>query len=482
MARRLAAVPDSPARVVLYVRVSALMGRSGEDFHSPAMQVDAMQRAVQARGMTVVDVVEDIDRTGRTFAREGIQRVMRMARGREVDAVALYDLSRLGRNAGESLRHVAELRDLGVRIISTVEQIDDSPEGQFMLGQFLGMAQLYSDQIGRRWGEVIAANARKGVLHGRAPLGYVRTERRTVEPDPVLGPAMTEAFRRGAAGESLLAIARDLSRAAGRTVWPRTVRDCFRSPTYLGLVPHLGEALPGRHPPLTDRDTWEAVQRRLNAAARLPARTKEARWALAGLVRCEGCGRALWRRTDRGGYLTCRSRQRDGMSDCPGVGAPRVAEVEEAVLEQVRRRLVNQPDKSAAEAVRMSKVTRTRSDLRSVFDELGRVDRSVSVLTVKLAEGVLTDAAYASAVRTLEERRRLLFDQRVALEVAVGEERTFEAAQDLAVALLELWPGMETSDRNAALRALVEAVIVRRAGFPGEPVADRVEVRFYGGC
>lgn len=82
--RRLAAVPDRPLRVVPYIRVSALMGRGGDDFHSPEVQLRAMRR--KTIGMQEVEVIDcDIDRTGRDFAREGIDRIRVLAQTKAID-------------------------------------------------------------------------------------------------------------------------------------------------------------------------------------------------------------------------------------------------------------------------------------------------------------------------------------------------------------------------------------------------------------
>ncbi|MGC1213859.1 MAG: recombinase family protein, partial [Micromonospora sp.] len=148
--RALRPVPDAQSRVALYVRVSALMGRSGDNFHSPEVQTTAMRRVTT--GMHEVAVVEDIDRTGRHFSREGIERIRRLALARQIDALAVYDVSRLGRNVKESLTFLAWLAEQGVTILSASEQVDTStPAGRLMLTNMLAIAEYRSDEIGRGW-------------------------------------------------------------------------------------------------------------------------------------------------------------------------------------------------------------------------------------------------------------------------------------------------------------------------------------------
>jgi site-specific DNA recombinase len=120
--RALAAVPDQPRRVVAYRRVSALMGRGGDDFHSPDVQLQAIRRVTT--GMVEVAVIDDIDRTGRHFAREGIDKIRALAEAGHLDVLAVYDVSRLGRNVRESLAFLSRLADRGVTIVSACEQVD----------------------------------------------------------------------------------------------------------------------------------------------------------------------------------------------------------------------------------------------------------------------------------------------------------------------------------------------------------------------
>lgn len=482
----LAAVPDVARRAGLYVRVSAVMGRAGEDFLSPSIQADTMRTAAARAGHTVVEVWEDIDVSGRSMERPALAEAMTAAREGRIDVLWVYDLSRFARNAAGALAELAVIEKTGVEVLSATETLDrKTSSGRLTAGVLLLLAEHYSDLVGDRWRGVIAANAERGVLHGKAPIGYVRTERRTVVPDPVLGPAMTEAFRRAAAGESIQLLAREMSRMVGRAIMPTTVRLALRSPTYLGLVRHKGQVLPGRHEPLTDRETWDLVQLRLAAAAQIPPRSKEARYALAGLVKCGGCGRALWRRLPnkrmKGEYLVCRGKRIDGTSTCPGIGMPKVADVEAVVLDELRGRLVDIDDTAAAEAVRLSRLERSHADLRSVLDEAGRVERALGALAVKNAEGLISDAAYTAAATQLEARARNLREQRQQAETALADDLTVTRARDLATRLLEMWPGMTPQERNAALRTHVERVIVRR-GEGYRPVIDgRVTVVFRAG-
>lgn len=486
MSRHLSPVPDQGDRTVLYVRVSALMGRDGETFHSPELQTRAMRDLISRRGLREVAVVEDIDVSGRTFAREGIQRILIMARAHQVDVVALYDLSRLGRNTAESLRTIAELRELGVTVVSTIEQIDDTPEGQFQLGVFLGMAQLYSDQISRRWTQVHDHRASQGLDHGgAAPLGYVRGSGGQLAVDPVWGPRVREIFQRYANGDTLRQISIDMI-AIGCPV--RSVpgyRGILTSPVYRGMLMRRGVAIPARHERLIGDALWRKVQRRRARDAQTPSRVLERTWSLAGLVWCVHCDGRIKKHTSvshRGGVtrrsvgLVCARRSETG--NCEGIGAPRLAAVEAEVLVKVRERVSlgvvdegGRLDAKARKATARSEATRLRREITALERALGRH-------AAARAKGTLSDAAYVAGAKELEDSMRELharLDAAEAVEDVVTPRQSHRAMERL----LELWGEAAPVERGMLLAPIVRAVRVRRAEYVKEPISDRVDVEFF---
>ncbi|WFE41908.1 recombinase family protein [Micromonospora sp. WMMD998] len=469
----LAAVPDQPSRVVLYRRVSALMGRDGDDFHSPDVQAAAMRRATT--GMHEVAVIDDIDVSGTHFNRDGIERVRALARSRQIDAVAVYDVSRFGRDVLESLLVLRELSQFGVTIISASERIDTStPSGEWMLTNLLAIAQMRAKEIGRSWSGAIAARAESGRHHGR-PLGYTRVDKQMV-PDPVLGPAVAEVFRRYAAGDPIGEITSYLAAVRGRPMHTANVKKLLRSPVYLGKVVAGDQVLPGLHPPLVDEQTWDRVQRRLAAEAGTPPRHLAPTWSLVGLAECPN-GHKLQRQGER---LVCG----EGCGDvkggtCPGVGRPRLAAVEAEVLDQIAGWAAELRTDHVAQAARLARVTAARADRVTLERELKQARAAMVRLARNNALTPLPDEVYREAMAELREAERT-----AAVELArLGDDDPSpdpEVAAGAVDALLALWhlPEATHADRGKALRSVVERVLVRPAQRWRQPEAERVTVVF----
>lgn len=479
-ARRLQAVPDQPGRVVAYIRVSALMGRGGEDFHSPDVQLSSIRRLTT--GMREVAVIDDIDQTGRNFNREGIDKIRAMAEARQIDVVAVHDLSRVGRNVREALAFIDHLARHGVGVISASENIDTStPAGRLMLQQFLSFAEFYSNVVGKNWSAIIARRAEQGHGHGRA-MGYVKKDL-AIHVHPVDGPAMARAFERYAAGDPIGEITRRLSAEVGRTVYAVTLKKQFRNEVYRGRVNSLGRVLPGKHEPLVCEPTWQLVQERLERDSSTPSRHLGPTWSLVGITYCPQDH--LLQRNPRadvpGGpkidRLIC-GRGRAGVSESCTVGTPHLSRIEAKVLADVAEYVRLLRDDVGARAEKQMRVSSAKADRVGLEQQLVATRAAMAKVTTRWGMDQLDDATYEQAMAELR-------DSETALAAAIGaavEVARMPSPVQVAHAgerLLAMWDDMTIPERNRALRTVVRKVVVRAPERWREPEADRTQVFFF---
>ncbi|MEU8186060.1 recombinase family protein [Micromonospora carbonacea] len=478
--RQLAAVPDRPTRVVLYVRVSALMGRGGDDFHSPDVQTSAMRRATT--GMREVDVVQDIDVTGRHFVRDGIDRVREMAKAGQIDAIAVYDISRFGRDVLESLLVLRELAESGVTIISACEHIDTStPAGEMMLINMLNLAQYRAREIGRAWSASIARRAEQGRHHGRPPTGYRRGPDGHLEPDPLLGPLMTQAFHDYAAGTNVRELRRRIQVAAGIVLATTTMKNLLANRTFLGIVHNRGPAglveTPGAHPPLVDEETFARVQARIAADRQVHPRIHEPRYSLSGIGRCDVCkGNTNIRPHRRGPVAFCRGKY-ELTSPCSGCGSMLLVSVESALLEQVRARVELLRGDVTARKAHLARATRAGIDAEVLQREIDATRRAMARTTQRWAREQLDDRTYEDTMVELRAAEAQLV-QNLAGTRAVVETAAPELVVSLGEKLLALWPEMNGAQRNRALRQVLVTVTLRPSTRYRQPAEERVDVQW----
>lgn len=483
MARRqpLRAVPDRPPRVVLYRRVSAIMGRSGDDFLSPDLQLKAMQQRVAMAGMREVGVVDDIDVSGTHFSRDGIDEIRAMVEAGRIDAIAVYDVSRLGRNVLESLRFLAWIEQHGVAIISACEQVDTTtPAGKLMLTNMLAIAEYRAGEIGRNWSAVIDNRARAGHHHGKT-YGYQRVNKALV-PDPRTAPIVADAWAAYAAGEPIGEITRMVAERRGKRIDTSAVKKWFRNPVYLGHATANGEIVcRDAHPPLVDQDTWDRVQARLARDARTMPRHLAPTWAMVGLAYCPD-GHRLQKmptkyrgRVDR---LICGIGPSRGMAGgCLGIGYPRMEHVEAEMLRQVHRRIELLTTDQATQATRSAQRAQAGVDRTVAMRELAKVRTSMAKLARSWASGETPDSAYHPTMaefRGVEATWQMKLDTYGSAAVLASPEES----AGLAATVLKMWPKATMPERNRMLRGIVDRIVVRRAAFWREPEWERVVVEF----
>lgn len=461
------------------------MGRGGDDFHSPEMQLAPIRRAMVTENLTEIDIIDDdIDQTGRTFDRKGIARIRQLVEGGHIDAIVFYDIKRFGRNVLEGLMFARWLDERGVRLISASENIDTStPMGRFIFTQLLAMGELQSDEIGRYWAGVHRRRKLAGLVP-RAPRGYHRVDRRDV-PHPTLGRVYEQAFRMYAKGDRMRDITDMIYRQAGIRVRAYHFKRSLRNPFYRGLIEIDGELIAGQHQPLVDEQTWQRVERRLTRETKEAPRTKEMSWALSGLLVCEIDDHPVHahRYAPRGepGYnvtLIC-SRQADLGKEqgCAGIGQPHSAAVIRAILDVVEtymRDLLLNTAKQSEVLVRHAEANSSAATLRA---QLTRIRGAMTRLTTSFALEDTPEAVYRASIIELKEAEKATAQALREVETESITRSPLETAS-LARALLDDWPDMTEAERNRALRGVIKRVVIRASDSYREPVIDRITVEW----
>lgn len=125
----------------------------------------------------------------------------RIHRGRDVDYVIVYKLSRFARNRTDDAIAMTDLQKRGVTLISPTEQIDATPVGQHMHGILAAFNKYRSRKDGADIAYKMSQKAKNGGTLGRAPIGYLNVTEptdgkkiNTVNVDPERTPFVRLAF------------------------------------------------------------------------------------------------------------------------------------------------------------------------------------------------------------------------------------------------------------------------------------------------
>jgi DNA invertase Pin-like site-specific DNA recombinase len=389
--------------------------------------------------------------SGRTDDRDGLRELVRRIEARSCDGIAVYDLSRLFRNARLllNLHHAIETAGIPLLIASMPGSRFDGAAGRFMLTNLAAASQYQADMDSERATGIRRALFEDGYHRGHAPFGYRSSRdgnRRVLVPDETTAPIVRRIFD-ALPSKSYADIAAEL-RAEGLpspgNEWSRyAVRDIhLRGRVYLGLVVK-GRGLddrPGRHAPLITADQYRAAlsgaqDRDKGGRRALPGRT----YLLSGILTCD-CGRPRVGHAGRNHlYYMCRE------CDRPMV---RAATFDQLVLTAIGDFRVSERLMSQMRDTLRDRLAAPDRDL--IERQRRRLEQRLTNLRKQHAWGDLDDAEY--------RRERAETEAMLAQMPDEGKLVAFDAYRARVLDVGEALPHMTDAERKEIVRLFVERV------------------------
>jgi site-specific DNA recombinase len=355
-----AVLPDEGATALIYLRVSStgqLTGYSPEGYSIEGQREACLRHAARLGARVVGEYVEP-GRTATNLRRPALQRMLSELPTLRPTYVIFYDLSRVAREEMDAFWLLGEIRRHGAKLESTLERIDDSPQGLLLYAIMAGVNAFRSRGDGEKVKSGLERKHLDGGSLGPARLGYLNDSElvagrkvATISVDPERAPFIQMAFDLAATGNHTITTITEILEHAGlrtRQTPKRPARPLSRSQVhrilrddyYIGTVTLNGVKRQGRHEPIIDRATFEQVQRVLSAHKASGDRSHKHHHYLKGTLVCS-CGKRLGYGRHRGKcggnyeYFSCLSRvQRGGR--CPAPYFP-VERTEQAVIRRYKR-------------------------------------------------------------------------------------------------------------------------------------------------
>jgi site-specific DNA recombinase len=293
-----------PLRCAIYTRKSTEHNLDLE-FNSLDAQREACEAYIKSQAhegwRLIPDRYDDGGLSGASLDRPALQTLLADVRARKIDVVVVYKVDRLTRSLADFAKLVELFDQHSVSFVSVTQSFNTtSSMGRLTLNVLLSFAQFEREVIGERVRDKIAASKRKGTwVGGPVPLGYAAVNKKVVIV-PEEAETVRMIFRRYLEVPSIGDLARELDRRGIRTkrqvlsngrdrggcrfgVGP--LAHVLKNRFYIGEVLYRGEIHCGEHEAILDRETFEAVQRKLasNTVAR-DLRLKSSPAVLAGRI------------------------------------------------------------------------------------------------------------------------------------------------------------------------------------------------------
>jgi DNA invertase Pin-like site-specific DNA recombinase len=136
-------------------------------------QLHVCREYAERNDIVIVDTYIDRAMSGTNDNRADFQRMIKDSSKRAWDLVLVYKLDRFSRNKYETAMHKKTLKDNGIKLISAMENIPDTPEGIILESLLEGMAEYYSAELSQKVTRGMRETRAKGKFTGgTVPYGY----------------------------------------------------------------------------------------------------------------------------------------------------------------------------------------------------------------------------------------------------------------------------------------------------------------------
>ena len=384
-------------------------------------QVRVCNEYARKHDIVIVDQYVDRAMTGTNDRREEFQKMLKDSAKAKWDYVLVYKLDRFSRDKYESAIHRRTLRNNGIKLVSAMENIPDSPEGIILESLLEGMNQYFSAELSQKVKRGMRESRNKGnYTGGPVPLGYKVIDKKLVVNEEEAA-IVRHIFTEYTTGKYAKDIMDDLNargiRNRGNLFVRSTMRNILANEKYKGIVRCNGEIYTNIYPQIVPNDTFDYVRDKL-ARNRYGFHNANSNYMLREKLICGKCGKTMQSSsgTARSGevlrYYRCSGRTtRYGNIPCE-MKPVKKEQLEEIVISVILDTLSTELVDLVADKL-LERYKAAASDC-SVEDALKQemqcVEESIENIMSAIEKGISTRST-RERLEMLEERRAELQEQ-----------------------------------------------------------------------
>ena len=358
--------------------------------------------------IAIIDTYIDRAMTGTNDKRTAFQQMLKDSNKRAWEYVLVYKIDRFGRNKYELAMNKHTLKLNGIRLISCMENIPDTPEGIILESMLEGMAEYYSAELSQKVKRGLKESRIKGQFTGgKALYGYyVKDKKVYINEDEA--QVIRKLFSDFLAGRLVTDILDEFNEKQilyrGKPFGRNTVYNFLKNEKYIGKVTHNGEVFTNIYPPIISDEVFETARAKINNN-KYGKHVPNVNYYLKFKMKCGKCGTSVCSDSGTGKnnetlrYYKCYNRKHYHKCDLKAI---RKEVIEGLVIDTIKKALNSSEtlDEIATKVVEAhNKILDDKSILNLLFEEKKSIEKSIDNIMIAIEKGVITE----TTKRRLEE-------------------------------------------------------------------------------
>lgn len=444
--------------------------------------IDAQLRAIrdycERENIQLVGIYTDEAQSATTDSRDDFKNMIDdIFKGKlDIDAVLVHKFNRFARNKYDSAIYKKRLRDIGIKVVSVTQPIDDSPEGRILESLIEAMDEYYSENLALEVKKGMLENALKGKHTGGGSVLGLSVDNEGYYYPNDNAYLVKRIFREYADGVPKTRIVARLNEEGyknqyGRRFSERTIFDMLQNEKYIGnFVYHHTSTETIRldgiiKEPIIDLDLWEAVQKKRQTKNKPKYRKRK--YIMTGKLRCGVCGftycGAGGKKGDGAAYYKCAGKTKHkGSCHNPSLNKDYY---EKLIMDTITETILTD---NAIEEIAKKVLNQLEAERKAPLVSTAKLNKQLD--KVKDQQSKLMDLYINGGIEMnmLEERNKALKAERKHLEDQIEKNEYLEhsvgfTTDEITEFLKEYRQSVSTTDDEYAailVNSFVEGIVV----------------------
>ena len=277
---------------VIYARYSS----DNQTEQSIEGQLRVCEQYAKNNDILILKTYIDRAMTGTNDNRPDFQQMIKDSTNKEWQNIIVYKLDRFSRNKYETAKYKKILKDNGVKLISAMENIPDTPEGIILESLLEGMAEYYSAELSQKVKRGMNETRLKGNFTGGTIIyGY-----NVVNHKVVINEEQAEVVRFIYEQYSLGVYVKDIIQKLnekhiynrGKPFATNTIYNILRNEKYSGIYRHNDEIFTNMYPRIVSQEVYDKVRNKTKQNY-YGKRSTEVVYLLRHKLKCGYCGNPI---------------------------------------------------------------------------------------------------------------------------------------------------------------------------------------------